>query len=208
LHLVTQYTFAPKIEHAKGLTVGLIGSLFNRRPAFRCEFPDGADDVNALFIPLRNRVSDFKDATNMSWALILPAIQRMSIRLFVQARGSESMLKLLECMIRKIEEKRGIGPYVGRNITLYPDMSPEQLPQLAKLNSLLWQVANEAIANDRSVEHVARAFSGFVALIASRIDGQFEESYASELLHASYREVLSGAFNDRAVTSSRTTAAG
>ena len=188
--------------------MGLIGSLFNRRPEFRGEPPDATDDITALFIPLRNCVSDFKDVTNMSWALILPAIQRMSIRLFVQARGSESTLKLLECMIRKIEEERGIGPHVGRNITLYPDMSPEQLPQLAKLNSLLWQVANNAIANDRSVEHVARAFSGFVVLIASRIDGQFGESYASELLHASYREVQSGVFNGRAVTSSRTIAGG
>jgi hypothetical protein len=201
--------------------MGLIDSLFNRRPAFRGEPPDAIpalrgeppdaiDDVNvnALFIPLRNRVSDFKDANSMSWALILPAIQRMSIRLFVQARGNESTLKFLECMISKMEEERGIGRHVGHNITLYPDMSPEQLPQLAKLNSLLWQVANEAIANDRSVEYVARAFSRFVALIASRIDAQFGESYASELLHASYREVQSGAFDGRAVTSSRTIAAG
>jgi hypothetical protein len=102
--------------------MGLIDSLFNRRPAFRGEPPDAIpalrgeppdaiDDVNvnALFIPLRNRVSDFKDANSMSWALILPAIQRMSIRLFVQARGNESTLKFLECMISKMEEERGIG---------------------------------------------------------------------------------------------------
>ena len=174
--------------------MGLLGSLFSRRPASRREPPVITDEVNAVYIPLRNRVCDFKDATNMNWALILPAIQRMSIRLFIQARGRESTLKFLECMISKMEEERGTRPHVVRNITLYPDLSPEQLCQLAKLNSLLWQVANETIANGHPVEYVAQAFSGFVALVASRISEQFEEFYAPELVHASYREIQSGAF--------------
>jgi hypothetical protein len=176
--------------------MGLLGSLFTRRPAPRRDPPVTADDVTAVYIALRNRICDFKDVTNMSWALILAAIQRMSIRLFIQARGCESTLKLLECMISKMEEEQGVRPHVVRNVTLYPDLSPEQLRQLAKLNSLLRHVANETIANGHPVEYVAQAFSGFVALVGSRISDQLEEFFVSGLVHASYREIQSGAFND------------
>jgi len=46
----------------------LLGSLFNRRPVPRPEPRDAIDDkLNAVLIPLRNRVCDFKDVTAMSW---------------------------------------------------------------------------------------------------------------------------------------------
>jgi hypothetical protein len=73
-------------------------------------------------------------------------------------------------------------------------MASEQLPQLAKLNALLWQIADETGATGRPVEHVAQGFSRFVALVASRKVDLLGESYARELVHASYREVQSGAF--------------
>jgi hypothetical protein len=176
--------------------MGLLGSLFTRRPASRDDRPVTSDDVNAVYIALRNRIYDFKDVTNMSWALILAAIQRMSIRLFIRARGREATLKLLECVISKMEEERGVRPRAVCNITLYPEVSSEQLRQLAQLNSLLRHVANETIANGHPVEHVAQAFSGFVALVGSRISDQLEEFFASGLVYASYREIQSGAFND------------
>jgi hypothetical protein len=69
--------------------MGLLGSLFTRRSVPLREPRDTTDDaLNAVFVPLRNGVCDFKDITNMSWALILPAIQRISIRLFIQALTS------------------------------------------------------------------------------------------------------------------------
>jgi hypothetical protein len=89
--------------------MGLLGSLFSRRSAPQPEPRDTTDDaLNAVFVPLRNRVSDFKDVTNMSWGLILPAIQRISIRLFIQAHVRESMQKLLESMICKMVKEHGI----------------------------------------------------------------------------------------------------
>jgi hypothetical protein len=183
--------------------MGLLRSLFSRRSAPRHEPPDTTDDaLNTLFVLLRNRVCDFKDVTNMSWTLILPAIQRISIRLFIQARGRDSTQKLLGDMIRKMEEEHGIRPNVDRNISLFPEMASEQLPQLAKLNALLWQIADEMIATGRPVEHVAQGFSRFVALVASRKIDLLGESYAPELVHASFREFQSDAFDDdRAVAS-------
>jgi hypothetical protein len=148
--------------------MGLFGSLFTCRPASRRDPPVTTDDVSAVYIALRNRICDFKDVTNMSWALILPAIQRMSIRLFIQARGRESKLKLLECIISKMEEERGVHPHAVLNITY------TQTCHLS--NCASWR--------------------GFVALVGSRISRQFDESYASGLVHVSYREIQSGAFND------------
>ena len=190
--------------------MGLLGSLFSRRSAPQPEPRDTTDHaLNAVFVPLRNRVSDFKDVTNMSWALILPAIQRISIRLFIQAHGRESMQKLLESMICKMEKEHGICSNVVRNISLFPEMSSEQLPQLAKLNALLWQIADETIAAGCPVEHVAQGFSRFAALVASRNVDLFGEFYAPGLLHASQREFQSGTFDDeRAVAASRPIVAG
>ena len=99
-------------------------------------------------------------------------------------------------MIRKIKDEHDIHPNVVRDISLYPDMSPEQLPQLAKLNTLLWHIVDETIATGRPVEYVAEGFSRFVALVASRNADLFGEFYAFRLVHASYREVQSGAFDD------------
>jgi hypothetical protein len=92
----------------------------------------------------------------------------MSIRLFIQARGRESTLKLLECIISKMEEERGVHPHAVLNITY------TQTCHLS--NCASWR--------------------GFVALVGSRISRQFDESYASGLVHVSYREIQSGAFND------------
>jgi hypothetical protein len=184
--------------------MSLLGSLFSRRPAPRRQPSVTTDDAfNAVFVPLRNRVCDFKDATRMSWTLILPAIQRISIRLLMQAHGREATQNLLESMMRKMEEEHGSYPNVVRNIALYPDLSPDQLPQLAKLTKLLWQIADEMITTACPVERVAEGFSRFVALVASRTIDLFGEFYAAGLIHASYRELQSGAFDDdRAVTSS------
>ena len=96
--------------------MGLLGSLFSRRSAPRRE-PHGATDdtLNTVLVSLRNRVCDFKDVTNMSWTVILPAIQRISIRLFIQAHGRESVQKTLQSMIRKMEKEHGIVSNVVRN---------------------------------------------------------------------------------------------
>ena len=97
--------------------MGLLGSLFTRPLR---EPRDTTDDaLNAVFVPLRNRVCDFKDITNMSWALILPAIQRISIRLFIQAHGRQSTQQFLRdhTSIPWIDEKsllgRGQAIFVG-----------------------------------------------------------------------------------------------
>ena len=46
--------------------MGLLGSLFSRRPAPRRNPTDTThDELNSVFVPLRNRVCDFKDATEL-----------------------------------------------------------------------------------------------------------------------------------------------
>lgn len=176
--------------------MGLFDSFLNRAAPRREPRDTTDDEVNVIFVPLRDHVCDFKDATKMSWALILPAVQKLSIRLFIRARGRESTQRLLEFMIRKMEEERGIRSSVFENFG-DPEVPPEDLPKLADLNALLWAVANDAIAKGRPVEHVAQAFSGFVGLVGSRVmEGQFGEFYAAGLLHTSYKQFKAGEFDD------------
>jgi hypothetical protein len=79
-------------------------NLFNRSEPQREPRNTTDQQLNAIFVPLRDRICDFKDATSMSWVFILPAVQKVSIRLFIQARGRDSTRKLLEFMIRKMEK--------------------------------------------------------------------------------------------------------
>jgi hypothetical protein len=95
----------------------------------------------------------------MSWTLILPAIQRIPIRLCIQAHGREFTQKLLVSMVRKMKEEHSIPVNIVRNVSLFPEISSEQLPQLARLNTLLWRIADEMIAAGRPVEHVAQGFT-------------------------------------------------
>ena len=51
-------------------------------------------EVNAILVPLRDAVADFKDRTQMSHTHILPAINSIGIKLLVQSRGLESAQRL------------------------------------------------------------------------------------------------------------------
>ena len=42
-------------------------------------------ELNAILVPLRDKVADFKDRTNVSYIHILPLVHRIGVRLFVQA---------------------------------------------------------------------------------------------------------------------------
>jgi hypothetical protein len=174
--------------------MGLFGGLFSAHAAPQRQPRRTTDqEINAVLVPLRDRLCDFNDNTGMGWVLILPAVQRIAIRLFIQVRGREATQRLLESQILGMAEERGIGPQTACQNVLDPGGHPDQLAQLPNLEALLWRVATERIAKGSTVEHVAQAFSTFVLLVAARIlPGQLgntnicpAEHYAAGLIYAS-----------------------
>jgi hypothetical protein len=137
--------------------MGFLNNLFGG-PKKR-EARDTSDaELNAIFVPLRDRVCDFKDATKISWTHILSAAQKISVRLFVQARGVESARRLYAAMIHDLDSSGG-APVSAHVDYSKPPIPPEKL---AELNGMLWEVANQMIAKGYPVEHIAQAFSYLV----------------------------------------------
>ncbi len=141
-----------------------------------------ADELNAIFAPLRDRVADFKDETGISWTIILPAIQSIALKIILDAQGTEAA--------RKLFSKPQLTQYVSQKIPLsaivdlkIPDAPPEHINEV---NGLIWRIATEMTSKGHSAEHISQAFSAFSLMIGAKVVDQI---YASALLKSTYREL-------------------
>jgi hypothetical protein len=57
------------------------------------------DDLNATYVPIRDCIFDYKDATQLSFAVIVPAAQIASVNLFIQSYGVATTRKLFERLV-------------------------------------------------------------------------------------------------------------
>ena len=123
------------------------------------------DQLNAIMVPLRDTLCDFKDSTGVSWIHILSATQQVSLQLLVQARGLENTRRLYRAMINDMN--RHPGPPMGDFMKMSkPPITPDAS---ARLNSVLWDSANRMIAKGHPTEHVAQAYGGFAMMVAQQI---------------------------------------
>ena len=67
--------------------MGILGNLFNRSEPRREARDTTNEQLNAILAPLGDRIWAFKDETDMSWVVILPAVQDISIRLSFKHAG-------------------------------------------------------------------------------------------------------------------------
>jgi hypothetical protein len=165
--------------------MGFLRNLFGRRPVDERNTTDA--QLNVILVPLRDRICDFKDETKISWTVILPAIQKISTRLFVQCRGLESMRALYTALLEEMDRVQKIPP--GSIVSMNTPSSPSE--HVARVNSLVWNIANDLVARGHPVEHVAQALAAFVTLSAEKI---VDEMCASWLLVETYRELQSDSF--------------
>jgi hypothetical protein len=148
-------------------------------------------ELNALIGPLRDRVCDFKDATVVSWVHIVPAVQKISVRLLVQARGLQSVRRLYEAMINDFNSRGRIpvSAYLGYS---KPPLPPEWL---AQFNGMLWEVANQLIAVGHPPEHVAQAFGAFAVMTADQF-AKGEDWLVKAVLAETARELQSADYGN------------
>jgi hypothetical protein len=122
------------------------------------------DELNAILVPLRDAVADFKDRTQISHTHILPAINAIGVKLLVQSRGLESAQRLYRAMINDLDSRGGMA--VGSHIGISkPPVAPEMI---AELNAMLWKIANDRIAAGKPTEHVAQAYYSLATMVAER----------------------------------------
>lgn len=146
------------------------------------------DELNEVFVPIRDAILDFKDDTKISWTVILPATHMMSARLRVRSIGLQSTRQIYDELVRdrNQSQKIPVSSIVEVRIPSYP---PEQL---AQVNILLWKIANNLIAKGFPVENVARAFTAFANMVAAKA---VDELYVTMLLRETYKELQSEKFS-------------
>lgn len=75
--------------------MSFLNKLFGQRNA-------SVDDLNAIFLPLRDSICDFKDSTNISWAAILPAAIRIGTTMLLGSRGKCWTLSYLDDHLKRL----------------------------------------------------------------------------------------------------------
>ena len=145
--------------------MGLLEKLLWGKPPPKSDRETTDDQLNAIMVPLRDTLCDFKDATGVSWIHILSATQQVSAQLLVQARGLENTRRLYRAMINDMDCDP--GPPIGNFMKMSkPPITPDVS---ARLNSVLWNAANRLIAKGHPTEHVAQAYGGFAMMVAQQI---------------------------------------
>jgi hypothetical protein len=145
--------------------MALFSSLFGGGPRRRDVRETTNEELDAILVPVRDQVVEFKDRTQVSYTHILPAAHDIGVRLLVQARGLESVRRLYSAMLDDMDS-RGAIPVRSHLDINKPPIAPEHL---AELNGMLWKVANQMIAKGHPVEHVAQAYTSFAMMVGGRI---------------------------------------
>jgi hypothetical protein len=141
---------------------------------------------------LAERVADFKDKTSLSYALILPALQQLGVRLLVQAQGIEFTKKHYSSMIRTLQEgPNGIRLSIFDNFN-NPEIPADELQHHIELNTLLWKSVNELTARGYDLESISHACFTLATEAATKaLDGL----YAMGIIVACYRELEAGKYD-------------
>jgi hypothetical protein len=162
-------------------------NLFGRRRE-----PSDAE-LNAIFVPLRDRICDFKDETGISWAVILPEIQNVAFRLMLKDGSVEAA--------KKVFSATSIVQHLPKNIPLSSihgmKFSNEiSVQEKESISALVSGIAHKMIGEGYPVAHVAQAFSTFAVMTAANV---CDPLFAAAILMKSFRtnENPSGASADR-----------
>jgi hypothetical protein len=168
------------------------GYLAGKTPTPRAvqEARDTTDaELNAILAPLLKPLADFKEQTLVSYTHIVPAIQKISVRLLVQARGLGSVRKLYNVMVQDLDSRGGVPVRSVLEISK-PPVAPERL---AELNDMLWSFATGMLVKGHPVEHVAQA-CGALAMTLGERAGQGDNWLFKAALAETLRDLQSGTY--------------
>lgn len=117
---------------------------------------------------ISDRVSDYKEAIQLSRVLIMPALQAMAIRLYVEAERVAQTRRLLEESIIK-PFQRDFGPHAPTFSDLAMLEIPyKRLPQFMQFNAFLSDIVSELVSKELSTTGIAYAMIMVVMKIATR----------------------------------------
>ena len=145
--------------------------------------PEPSDEeINKIFVPLRNAICNFKDSTQMSWTIILPAAQKEALTIILHSRGISGA--------RSFFSKPQLKQYVHDRIPMSAIIgitapsSPDDYQKSAA--DLMSQLSSVLIGQGCRPEYVAQALSSFALMVAAQV---VDKMYASSILKTTYDEL-------------------
>jgi hypothetical protein len=141
-----------------------------------------------------NCVADFEERTKLSSVLILPIMQAVAVRLFIQDFGVEGTRIHFERLVKILTEDGTIRESQFKNFRS-PEVPPENLPHTTELNAILWKLANDLVARGYLRETVASALVNISLKAASKSGFP---PLAAGLLLTSLKELRSGVYQPQA----------
>lgn len=140
------------------------------------------DEINKLFVPIRNAICKFKDGTNISWTIILPAAQKESLRIILHSRGISGA--------RAFFSKQQLRQYTNDRIPMSAIISSSipHAPEEHKkaVSDMMSEISAIMIEEGARPDNVAQALSAFALMVAENVA---DKMYASSILKATYDEL-------------------
>jgi hypothetical protein len=159
--------------------MGIFSNLFGgRQRSVMAQLPQVESAVG-------NCVADFKDRTNLSYALIFPIMHRVAVQLYVQDFGVAGTRTHFERLVKTLTEDGTIREDQYKNFGS-PEIPPEDLPRTTELSAILWNLANDLVARGCQMETVASALVNISLKAATQCGGGH---YAAGLLMTSLKEL-------------------
>lgn len=157
--------------------------MFERTP------PDQATEaqLNEIFVPFRDAICDFKDATKISWLAIAPQIFDFSALMFVQTRGAIATKTFLKDRFHRIDQMPGAPLSSIIDMTLPEPPADDQAAAI----KIVGELVHKMLAKPYPADHVAQVLfeaGEFIAVHAG------EKYLAAKLLHRTYEKLEAGDF--------------
>jgi hypothetical protein len=167
--------------------VGFLRNLFGRSQS------DLWSRIAEVESAVRSCVADFKDRTQLSYALIFPIMQAVAVRLYVQELGVSGTAAYFENVLRVHMRDRNIKQSQIDTFAS-PEIPPEFLPRTTELNAFLWKLANELAARGYDTTIVAGALVNISMEGAERSLEHFGSFYAAGLVMVSLKALRAGVY--------------
>ena len=170
------------------MSVDIPGDGFGR-PEMIFETQNTPEELNDIITALRDRMSDFRAATEISWLNIIPTVLKFSVSLHVQARGADAVRLIYDSMIRKLDADGG-APVAAHLEYVKPPLSKERFSELVET---LVEAVRQMTAQGYQLEPIAQAFAGY-AMTNAELVADGDPWLLKSILAETARELQSGAY--------------
>jgi hypothetical protein len=151
------------------------------------------DEISRMDGIFTEAISYYNDRTQLSWVLIMPAMQTMAVRLLIETRGVNGARSYIqELIIDPFQKAFGPDQQEPFSDTATLEVPNKQFPQLHQFNVYLADVVKAMVAKNYSTELIAYTLSVLVIKIAAKA---IHPAFGVKILMQSCYDLQQGLYN-------------